>query len=239
VASLTRVSAELRAGSSFARGAERALSSAASYARELLSTATAMELETLAARLAELTARLSQQVEATAALQQALGSALAAADALTSAARPPAPAPGRDEPRRRGSLERLRRKEVAIVDHLVSGGATVEILPENHSEYGVKHPDAVVTRPGEAAVITEFKTLEKPTSSAVKGLIKSAASQVAEHGGGDVVIDARTANLDEPTARRGYARAKGEARVHGRPMPRRTYIILDDGRQVIFTEDGA
>lgn len=228
--SLTDVGADLRAGSSSVAAAGVALSSAGASVRVLLSTAEAMQLDALATRLAELLARVSELTRATADLQQSLRAALATTTS------PPGPAPA---PSLRAPAARLRSKEIAVVDYLVGRGATVEILPEDHSQYRIKHPDAVVTRPGEEPVVTEFKTLEKPTTSAVKGLIKSAASQLAQHGGGDVVIDARAVDLDEATARRGYARARGEARVHGRPMPRRTYIILDDGRHIILSEDGA
>jgi hypothetical protein len=216
--------------------ARNSLSAATSYAEELLGAAQALELEALAARLTEFVAHISEATSETSDLQHALRAAAATAEALTTGGRRrPLPL---SRPRIIGVTDRLRPKELAIADHLADRGAEVEILPDDQSEEGIKNPDARVRWPGtRAAVVTEFKTLDRPSSRAVKRSIIEGAEQVADLGGGDVVIDARGVEIDDATVRRGYARARGEASTHGKPFPRRIHVIMPGGHHVILGKD--
>jgi len=102
---------------------------------------------------------------------------------------------------------------------------------------GLTNPDSVVRRtPDDPGTITELKTLDSGSSSAVKDNIIDAGRQVEPHGGGDAVIDGRAAGLTEEEARRGFGRAVGQARVHGQTMPDRVHIILGDGRMLTLPE---
>jgi hypothetical protein len=84
----------------------------------------------------------------------------------------------------------------------------------------------VRTGPNDPGRITEFKTLESPSSSAVKNNIVDAGHQSKEAS----VIDGRNVGLTEENARRGYARAVGQARAHGQTIPESVRIILGDNR---------
>jgi hypothetical protein len=102
---------------------------------------------------------------------------------------------------------------------------------------GLTNPDSVVRRsPDDPGTITEFKTLDSGSSTAVKDDIIQAGRQVGPHGGGDAVIDGRAVGLTEEEARRGFGRAVGQARVHGQTMPEKVHIILGDGRMLTLPE---
>ena len=83
--------------------------------------------------------------------------------------------------------------------------------------------------PSDHGTVTEFKTLNQMTSSAVQRSIKYAARQLRQHGSGDVFIDGRSVGLAEETARHGYQRAHGEHRQRNKAMPNRVTFILADG----------
>jgi hypothetical protein len=81
-----------------------------------------------------------------------------------------------------------------------------------------------------------MKTLASNDSTAVRRDIIDAGGQLGPHGGGDVIIDGRTAGLTESEARRGYARAVGQATQHGQPLPETVYMILGDGGLLILPD---
>ncbi|MQA24852.1 MAG: hypothetical protein GEU94_05140 [Micromonosporaceae bacterium] len=139
----------------------------------------------------------------------------------------------------RESAGKFREKERAIGVYLVAGyAALVHRRPEDHTREGWKMPDAIVRYgPDDPGRITEFKTLTKTTTTAVKNDIIRAGGQLAPYGGGDVVIDGRNVGLTEDVARRGYVRAAGQARQHGQPMPQRARIILGDSRTIDLGEE--
>ena len=91
--------------------------------------------------------------------------------------------------------------------------------------------------PADDGTVTEFKTLNEPTSTAIKDNIRLGTGQVLPHGNGHVVVDGRAAGLTEAVARRGYARLAGERAAHGKPMPAEVTIILGDGRGLTWSSD--
>jgi hypothetical protein len=100
-----------------------------------------------------------------------------------------------------------------------------------------KNPDALIRRrPHDWGTITEFKTLETGTDSAVKSALRRANKQLRAHGNGDAVIDGRRVGLTESAARRGYTRFRGEREGPG-DMPQRITVILGDGRALTWRTD--
>lgn len=70
---------------------------------------------------------------------------------------------------------------------------------------GLKSPDSVVrSGPSDPGTVAEFKTLD------------------------------RAVGLAEEDARRGYARAAGQAKAHGSDLPERVRVILGDGTIIEF-----
>ncbi len=49
-------------------------------------------------------------------------------------------------------------------------------------------------------------------------------------------MDGRTVGLTEEEARRGFARAVGQVRAHGSPLPDRIRIILGDDRIITLPD---
>ena len=123
-------------------------------------------------------------------------------------------------------------KEHAIAVRLADEGRMIHPNERVDDVYRLKNPDSMVrsgrTDPG---TVTEFKTLESGLSGAVKQSIMRAGNQV-RHTGGDVVIDGRGVGLLEAEARRGFARAVGQARAHNTVLPDTVMIIL--GNDVIL-----
>jgi hypothetical protein len=126
----------------------------------------------------------------------------------------------------------LLAKERAIADRLAAEGEMVSQRPADHTVQHGKNPDAMVRKgPHDPGTITEFKTLDADVtnpSSAVKRDILVASKQIPE--GGALVIDGRQIDLSEADARRGYARAAGQAAQHGQGLADTVRIILGDNR---------
>jgi len=128
-------------------------------------------------------------------------------------------------------------KERSIAEYLAEHGMNVEKVPEVHDVDGLTNPDSIVRRsPDDPGVITEMKTLDSGSSTAVKDNIIDAGRQVEQHGGGHAVIDGRGVDLTEEDARRGFARAVGQARVHGQDMPEQVHFILGNGQLLTLPE---
>jgi hypothetical protein len=130
-------------------------------------------------------------------------------------------------------------KELAIADWLVSTNPAACIHPRQRDPaLDETSPDAMVrTTPDDWGTVTEFKTLDGPTSRAVKDNIRAGIRQVLPHGNGHVVVDGRPLALTEANARQGYARLVGERKSHGRPMAQQVTIILGDGRGLSWRND--
>ncbi|MEH0844940.1 hypothetical protein V6U81_21385 [Micromonospora sp. CPCC 205711] len=140
--------------------------------------------------------------------------------------------PGVEDPR---SL--FEPKERAIADRVAGDGDMVHPRERIDDLYGIKNPDAMVrSGPEDPGVVTEFKTLDGSSSEAVRRNILTAGKQVAQTGGGDLIIDGRTAGLSEEDARRGFARALGQHRQHGSSLPEQVRIILGDNRIITLHE---
>jgi len=124
----------------------------------------------------------------------------------------------------------FNRQERRIADRLVTEGASVHPRRRDDTVERKKNPDAMVrTGPDDAGTVTEFKHLDEPGTATLRRAIVNAGRQVAPYGGGDAVIDARDVELTAVDARRGYARAVGQAKAHGQTMPNRVVIMLADG----------
>jgi hypothetical protein len=119
-----------------------------------------------------------------------------------------------------------------------SRGAGVHVTPvEPTHPGGSKNPDAIFRwSPDDPGALAEFKTLEASTSGAVRANIFRGADQLEPHGGGTLVIDGRPVGLSEADARRGYARAVGQALQHQQWLPDGVLVILGDGRLLIFPD---
>mgnify|MGYP001168587278 FL=1 len=75
-----------------------------------------------------------------------------------------------------------------------------------------------------------MKTLDQGTSRGALESMKLAGNQLKQHGGGgDLVMYGRKAGLLDDEARRGFARAVGQANQHQTYMPDTVSIILGDG----------
>jgi hypothetical protein len=122
-------------------------------------------------------------------------------------------------------------QERSIADYFEQQGAHVTPVERIDDVDGLKNPDSVIRRsPDDPGTITEMKTLESGDSTAVRREILNAGEQVGPHGGGDAIIDGRNVGLTEEEARRGFARAMGQAAQHGQEMPRQVHIILGNGQ---------
>jgi hypothetical protein len=123
-------------------------------------------------------------------------------------------------------------KEHSIAARLADEGKMVHPNERVDDVYRLKNPDSMIrTGPTDPGTVTEFKTLESGLSGAVKQCIMRAGNQV-KHTGGDVVIDGRGVGLADAEARRGYARAVGQARAHGTVLPDTVRMILGDGTMI-------
>ena len=130
-------------------------------------------------------------------------------------------------------------KENAIADWLVADERSACIHPwERDPGSQDTQPDAMVRRTAEdRGTVTEFKTLEENSHSAVQANLKRGTRQIVPHDNGDVVVDGRPVGLDEENARRGYARFVGERASRSRPLPQKVTIILGDGRGLTWRTD--
>jgi hypothetical protein len=132
---------------------------------------------------------------------------------------------------------RFDEKERSIADRLAQDGASVHPRERDDTVDDKKNPDSMVrTSPEDPGTVTEFKTLESASSNAVRQNILDAAKQVDQYGGGDAILDGRGVKLTDEDARRGYARAVGQARQMNLPMPDRVMIIIGDGSIKVFPE---
>lgn len=129
------------------------------------------------------------------------------------------------------------QKERAIANYFVDLGVNVEaIKPVDSIDY-FKNPDALFRwSPDDSGRLTELKTLNSGSNEAVRKNILRAGEQLDDHGGGDVVIDGRKVGLTEAEARRGYARAAGQAPLHQQYIPEKVYIILGDGTLLVLPD---
>jgi hypothetical protein len=119
-------------------------------------------------------------------------------------------------------------KERAIADRLAEDGEMVNQRPTDHGASGQRNPDTMVrTGPGDPGRITEFKTLESDSNSAIQRNILQSGEQAG--GDGAVVIDGRQVGLTRDVAVRGYQRAVGNSLAHGKTMPGLVRVILGDG----------
>lgn len=102
---------------------------------------------------------------------------------------------------------------------------------------GRTNPDSIVRYDAEdPGHLTEFKTLYEASTTAVKNDIIKAGKQLAQYGGGDVVIDGRNVALTEEAARHGHARAVGQARRHGQALPQRVLVLVGNTRIIVLDE---
>ena len=204
-------------------------------------------LDQMAADLMAVTTRSQELIAACHAL-----SGPSAGTAPTTPARPASIGRGDTvtDPTRRGALGvRFRpgvhdpeglflSKERAIADRLGTDGTSVHALPADHSISGKTNPDSLVRRdPADPGTLTKFKTLSQPTDVAVKRNILHAGKQLAQHGGGDMVLDARPVGADEATILRGHARAVGEAAAHGKPIPHTIHVIMPGNQWLRFRQE--
>ncbi|WP_243420915.1 WXG100 family type VII secretion target [Micromonospora globispora] len=128
-------------------------------------------------------------------------------------------------------------KERAIADRLAEEGEMVHPRERIDSVENLKNPDSMIRRrPDDPGTVTEFKTLEGDSSTSVRRNILTAGRQVAQEGGGELVMDGRAVGLNEEDARRGYARAVGQHRQHGSPLPDRVRVILGDNRIITLPD---
>ncbi|MCI4066497.1 hypothetical protein MRQ36_29645 [Micromonospora sp. R77] len=128
-------------------------------------------------------------------------------------------------------------KERAIADRLAQEGEMVHPRPRIDNVQDLKNPDSMVrSRPDDPGIVTEFKTLDSDGSTAVRRNILAAGRQVAQEGGGELVMDGRGVGLTEEDARRGYGRAVGQHRQQATPLPERVRIILGDDRIITLPD---
>ncbi|GGK86992.1 WXG100-like domain-containing protein [Mangrovihabitans endophyticus] len=124
----------------------------------------------------------------------------------------------------------FQAKERAVADRLADEHEMVHPRERIDNVQNLKNPDAMVrTSPSDLGTVTEFKTIESGSSGAVRTNILAAGRQTESTGGGNVVIDGREVGLLEAEARRGYARALGQARAHSMSFPGKVRFILGDG----------
>ncbi|MEU8377400.1 WXG100 family type VII secretion target [Micromonospora sp. NPDC048894] len=128
-------------------------------------------------------------------------------------------------------------KERDIADRVAEQGDMVHPRERIDDIRGSKNPDAMIrSSPTDPGVVTEFKTLDRPSSEAVRRNILAAGKQVAQTDGGDLIIDGRAVGLTEEDARRGFARALGQHRQHGSVLPDQVRIVLGDNRILTLPE---
>jgi hypothetical protein len=122
--------------------------------------------------------------------------------------------------------------ERPTADLLASEGKSVHARPEVNVD-GVTNPDAIVRAShADPGIYTEFKQPTTLSTSAVKNEIMTAAGQLEQYGGGDLVLDGRAIGLDKTVAEQGLKRALGQARAHGSALPDQIRIVLADGSSI-------
>ncbi len=135
---------------------------------------------------------------------------------------------------------RFDDKERRIADRLTDDGASVHPRLRDDTVQNKQNPDSMVrASPEDPGTVTEFKTLQSADSAAVQRNILKAGKQVEPYGGGDAVIDGRDVQLTADAAQRGYARAVGQARDKGMPLPNKVTVIIGDGSLIVFPEERA
>lgn len=140
--------------------------------------------------------------------------------------------------------EVLQPNEVSIARYLADEhGVMFHGRLEDHTVGGLKNPEGMARwTPDDEGKVTEFKTLESPKNDALKREIKRAADQVVDKDNdtqtiardGEAVIDGRNVGTTADDVNRVMKRLRGT----GDTVPRRTYVILGDGRMVYFDRDG-
>ena len=126
-------------------------------------------------------------------------------------------------------------KERAIADWLAAHGADVRSRPADHTVHKKKNPDSIVRYgPTDPGTVTEFKTLERASSSAVKDRLFKAGKQLSEEGGA-AIIDGRQAGLTREIAEQGWLRTLGQAKATGQAVPSQVVILLKDGSDLRLT----
>jgi hypothetical protein len=122
-------------------------------------------------------------------------------------------------------------KEHAIAERLALDGKMVHARERIDDVQGLKNPDAMVrSGPDDPGSVTEFKTLKAASSGAVRRNILEAGEQTSDL----AVLDGRSVGLTEEDARRGYARAVGQARMHGQDVPKTVRVVTGNGRIITF-----
>jgi hypothetical protein len=236
--------------------ASDSVTAARSGAETLLMATSAMELDDLSARLNELIGQLDHLTgkvgQVRTVVTELIDLTMATEASITTASTVQRPLPSSPGPERSGSLGAafkagvqdfgaiLTPKERMIADYLAARGANVQAISPDHTVFRQSNPDTIVRRSAaDPGTVTEFKTLERPTSSAVKRCILTAGGQLTGSGGGHVVIDGRAVNLDESTAREGRARAVGEARAHRKSAPAGIFVILPGDVWLDLSQEGS
>jgi hypothetical protein len=121
-------------------------------------------------------------------------------------------------------------RERAIADRLAQDGAAVHAR-EPRDGIVVSDPDAMVRRsPGDEGVITEFATLDANSPETIAKDVTYGGSQLAQHGGGDLVIDGRPVGLTAQHAEAGHTEVLEDRDRSGRagPLPDAVHYILAD-----------
>jgi hypothetical protein len=257
VADLSGIAKKLELCRAAVEGATRGTVAARALTVEILESALAMDLQATAEQVEHLIFQLDVLIDGLAGLATTADQIGEATPTLGTSGpaswpRPHGPGIATADPRQPGALgalfragvhdpdEQFRSKERAIAELLAADGASVHARAPDHTRRKVKDPDVIVRRSSQdPGTITEFKTLDRNSSTAVKRCVTTAAKQVNDHGGGDVIIDGRDVDLDEDTAREGYRRSLGEARAHKKVLPHRIFVIMPGDRLLLLNQEGA
>jgi hypothetical protein len=128
-------------------------------------------------------------------------------------------------------------KERDIAEYFADLGVNVQAVKPVENVKNLTNPDALLRwSPDDPGRLTEFKTLTSANTAAVRRAIIEAGDQLVDHGGGDTIIDGRKVGLTEAEARRGYARAVGQATQQQKYMSDHVYIILGDGTLLVLPD---
>ncbi|MEJ2886983.1 WXG100-like domain-containing protein [Actinomycetospora aeridis] len=130
--------------------------------------------------------------------------------------------PGLDE-----SANRLLAHERLTAQRLADEGAMVHSRrPREVKDY--KNPDVIVRAgPQDPGTYTELKVAS--SSSSVSNRIRDANAQLADLGGGHIVIDGRTTGLTAEMATDGWRRALRNMTRPGETPPESVRVLLSDG----------
>ena len=127
----------------------------------------------------------------------------------------------------------LSPEERAIADRLEQEGWRVDGRKEDHTKDKLKNPECMVRKdPLDEGVVTEFKTPNGSSPTAVRRNVNDASDQVPTDG--EVVIDGSKIGLTEEGALRGFKRALGQP---GRTVAAKVHFILGDGRVVTYVKE--